>query len=254
MTYFNIHNHHHKLLVLHVFLHIAGITGLIMFWDPLWLLITLFAKWLFYNLGVEIGLHRLISHRSFKTSILTENILVFLSIFGGFGSSLGWAANHRVHHRNSDKENDPHPAHEPIKTWFWLDTNTKVNISPTVVKDLLKNPFHKWTRDNYFKIWIIATIVLALISVKFTVYFLILPGMLSMFSGGVINVICHKFGYRNFETNDESRNNLWVNIFAMGGGSGLHNNHHMNPGSYRTKVKWHELDLDGWIIEKWLMR
>lgn len=250
----NFNNHHHKLLMLHVFLHVAGIVGLIVYWDPAWLLITIFAKWLFYNLGVEIGLHRLVSHRSFKTDLWIENTLIFLSVYGGFGSSLGWAANHRQHHRHSDKDQDPHPATEPWKTWFWMETNKNANISPSSVKDLLKNPFHRWIRDNYFRIWIVTLAVLALISIKFTVYFLIVPGMLSMFSGGLLNVVCHKFGYRNFDTADESRNNFWVNLFACGGGSGLHNNHHRNPGSYTTKVKWYELDLDGWVIKKWLMR
>lgn len=246
--------YHHRLLILHGFLHVISVIGLIVFWDVNWLLVTLFAKWLFFNLGIEIGLHRLVAHRSFKTSPLVENILIFLSVFGGFGSTLGWAANHRVHHRNADKEGDPHPASEPFKTWFWINTDTAATISPTVVKDLLRNPIHKWVRDNYFKIWGVALCVLSLISLKFALYFLVIPGTLSMFSGGVLNVICHKWGYRNFDTPDNSRNNWAVWLFSCGGGAGWHNNHHAAPNNYTTSAKWYEIDLDGLIIKHILMK
>jgi stearoyl-CoA desaturase (delta-9 desaturase) len=221
----------------------------------MWLLVSLLGKYIFANLGLEIGYHRLISHRSFKTSKLIENILIFLGIYGGFGSSLTWAAAHRMHHKYSDKDGDPHPSAKPLTTWFWIDTYKDAKINPSAIKDLLRNPFHKWTRENYFYIWYITLALSALLlGPKFTLYFFILVGASGMFSGGMLNIVCHKFGYRNFDTSDVSTNNWWVNLYATFGGSGWHNNHHANPGSYTTKVKWWEWDLDGLVIKHFLMR
>ena len=253
MKFFNIHSYHHKLILLQVLLHIGAVVGLCLYWDPIWLLLALFAKFLFYNLGTEIGLHRLTAHRSFKTHRWIENSLLTLSRFGGYGASIGWSANHRVHHKNSDQDGDPHPSREWFRTWFWIETNKKVTISPTVVKDLMRNPYHKLQRDWYF--WVIygVYIITALISVKFLVYFFIVPGMLAMHAGGLINVVCHKWGYRNFDTNDLSRNNIWVNAYSYFGGVGLHNNHHQNPGNWDNRVRPGEIDFSAWIIKKFLM-
>jgi stearoyl-CoA desaturase (delta-9 desaturase) len=117
----------------------------------------------------------------------------------------------------------------------------------------MRNPYHKLQRDWYF--WVIYGVffITALISVKFLVYFFIVPGMLAMHAGGLINVVCHKWGYRNFDTNDFSRNNIWVNAYSYFGGVGLHNNHHQNPGRWDNRVKPGEIDFSAWIIEKFLM-
>lgn len=243
---------HHRLLFLQAVLHVIAVAGLIYYWDPLWLLVALLGKYIFANLGLEIGYHRLLSHRSFKTSKSIENVLTFLGVYGGFGPSLTWTANHRVHHRNSDQEGDPHPSKDTWKTLFWL--NDKVHVNPGIVKDMLRNPFHKWCRDHYFKIWYTTLIVSALVfGLQFTVYFFVIPGASGIASGAAINILCHKFGYRNHDTKDQSTNNWWVNLYATFGGSGWHNNHHANPGSYTTKVKWWEWDLDGWVIKNFLM-
>jgi len=252
--FFNINNYHHKLLFLQGFLHITAITGLIYLWDPVWLLVSLVAKFLFYNLGTEIVLNRLTAHRSFKTQRWKQRLLLTLSMFGGYGNSLTWAANHRVHHQNSDEDGDPHPSREWFKTWFWIGTNKKARVSAATVKDLIKeDPYHKLQRDYYF--WIVYGVyaITALVSLKFLVYFFLVPGMLAMHAGGLINVVCHKWGYRNFETSDLSRNNIWVNLYSYLGGVGLHNNHHHNPRAWNLKMRPGEIDLSAWIIKRFLM-
>src|SRR5690606_17250078 len=61
-----------------------------------------------------------------------------------------------------------------------------------------------------------------------------------------VNSICHKFGYKNFKTNDASKNNLIIGLIA--GGEGWHNNHHADPTSATTKVKWWEIDMTYFLI------
>jgi stearoyl-CoA desaturase (delta-9 desaturase) len=242
---------HHKLLLLHGVLVALAVIGLIVYWDPIWLLVFVAGKYVFANIGLEIGYHRLFAHRSFKTAQWKENLLAFIGLYGAFGPSLTWTANHRVHHKHSDRDGDPHPASEGWRTFFWA--NDKVPIAPTVVKDLLRNPVHKFIRNHYFKIWIITLIIGAVLIPKFTLYFLVLPGATGLLSAAAINILCHKIGYRNFETRDQSTNSILVNLYAMFGGSGWHNNHHANPGNWTTKVKWWETDLDGWVIKHCFM-
>jgi len=243
---------HKKLRWLVLFLHIIAIVGVVYYWNP-WGILWFFAgKWVFANLGIEIGYHRLLSHRSFTTSLWKENILLFLGVFAAYGSPLTWAANHRVHHKNSDKENDPHPSTETVKTFFWY--NDPITINPMSIKDLLKKPFVKFLHYNYFKIYFSGLAFFLLTTgPEFTLWFFIMPGAMTLINGAVINIICHRFGYRNFETTDHSRNNWLVNLYSTGG-SGWHNNHHKNPGSYTTKVRWWEWDFDGWIIKNILMQ
>src|SRR5690606_5310827 len=62
--------------------------------------------------------------------------------------------------------------------------------------------------------------------------------------GNVINGIGHAWGYRNFDTRDQSRNILPIGLWIVG--EELHNNHHADPRSAKFKAKWYEFDI-GWI-------
>jgi stearoyl-CoA desaturase (delta-9 desaturase) len=49
------------------------------------------------------------------------------------------------------------------------------------------------------------------------------------------------WGYRNFETHDDSRNN-WL-IGVLSNGEGWHNNHHAEPRAAAHGHRWFELDV-----------
>jgi len=205
-------------------------------------------SFVFVNIGQEAGLHRYFSHRSYKTTPWMENTLAVLSIWALTGNSLGWVARHRSHHKNSDLNLDPHPAKDWLRSWLWLEPKSSFTVNPSIVKDMLKNPIHKFIRDNYFKIyWAGIFVVAILFGFKFCLYFVVLTGALSIHSSALVNVLCHRYGYRNFDTTDKSTNNVWVNMWVKG--AGLHNNHHAQPWNYTTKVKSGEWDLTGWVIK-----
>jgi stearoyl-CoA desaturase (delta-9 desaturase) len=65
----------------------------------------------------------------------------------------------------------------------------------------------------------------------------------------VFNILSHipRLGYRNFATEDDSNNCWWLAILSMG--DGWHNNHHAIPGSARTGLRPHEIDMS-WLILK----
>ena len=61
------------------------------------------------------------------------------------------------------------------------------------------------------------------------------------FQGWLVNALAHRYGKRNFSTNDESTNNTLVGLFVFG--EGYQNNHHHAPHSAKFSVKWNEIDF-----------
>ena len=62
-----------------------------------------------------------------------------------------------------------------------------------------------------------------------------------------VNSATHLWGYRNYDTRDESRNLWWVAVVSYG--EGWHNNHHAHPSNARAGHKWYEIDPTFWVIK-----
>lgn len=196
---------------------------------------TFLIGWIFIEgLGVAVVLHRYVSHKAIEIRPWLKPFLLWVSCLSLQGSPLGWAAVHRgPHHRYSDTEKD---AHTPTKgLWYawhsWLyDWNNY--FDPKYVVDLLRDPMHIWFAKNYNKIIIVTYVVVGLISWQVLLFGFIIPAAVSLYQESNINVFCHlkNFGYRNFETKDDSRN---VPILAwITWGQGWHNNHHQKQATF----------------------
>lgn len=61
-----------------------------------------------------------------------------------------------------------------------------------------------------------------------------------------INSIAHLSGSRRYDTDDQSRNNLFLAIITLG--EGWHNNHHRYPGSERQGFFWWEIDISHYML------
>ena len=237
-----------KLQINALAIHVLAICGLIYYWDPLYLLLFLLGNKLIIGVGHDIGMHRYFAHRSFKTHRWVEWIFMSCIWYTSQGSTLGWIARHRLHHRYSDQPNDPHPSKDWLSTWLWIDTEAErnVKVTPSLVKDLIRKPEHIFMRNHYFKVYWGSLILFSLLlGPKFVVYFFLLNGVAGFHSAGIINVLCHKWGYRNFETNDYSKNLAWANILYVG----WHNNHHAKPNSWTMQYLPHEWDTGAWLIK-----
>ncbi len=168
------------------------------------------------------------------------------------GPVISWVADHRKHHAFSDKEGDPHSPHVGHEGGWkgalqglvhahlgWLFIHTQRGSRKRYAPDLVKDPVISWV-DRHFLVWALGGLALA-----FALGYLIggtltaaLTGLL--WGGGVrmlvvhhvtysINSLCHFFGRRRFETDDHSRNLLWLAPFTLG--ESWHNNHHAFPTS-----------------------
>jgi fatty-acid desaturase len=218
-----------------------------------------FVSYAWHMMGVTVGYHRLLSHRSFRCPKLVE----YFWILGGYlafeGSPIWWATIHRAHHKYVDQPLDPH---SPKQGWYhaFIGWVHRMEYDPHVdpseqSKDLIKDPIYRllecggdWNKAHWLALGIGSAFRLALLAVFGW------PVALGSLAAGIIvlqvplllNVVCHipKLGYKNFELEDDSVNVWWVALLTCG--EGWHNNHHKFPGSARSGLRWHEFDMS-WI-------
>lgn len=226
------------------------------------LFLTVFvASYLYHGLGITIGYHRLLSHRAIKI----PRILEYFIVSGGYlcfeGSPIAWVATHRVHHKLTDKEGDPHSPRDGFWHSFagWLfapEYKTPKEQFPVVVPDLLRDPVYRALDPSNPKTqWLICLSVCVVFRALILLFLgpaaliaNILAAATIFVAAFLVNSVCHipKFGYRNFETTDASRNVWWVGLLACG--EGWHNNHHAFPQSARHGLSWREFDISWYAI------
>jgi len=197
-------------------------------------------------LGINIGLHRYLTHKSFKTSDIVEKILLFCGVLCLVGTPLTWSVSHINHHANPDREGDPYSPHR-IKIWDYLMTRFEpVKHTRLGMRELMSNKNVMFFHNHYLKIILAYCLILAVINPVLIIFLWSIPALLSLYGILITNILCHINGYRNFDTKDESRNNIFVSILTLG--EGWHNNHHADPKNWNTKRKWWELDPTAFII------
>jgi stearoyl-CoA desaturase (delta-9 desaturase) len=235
-------------------IHLGGLAAIFFFtWKALGLF--LLFSWITGELGVCLGYHRLLTHASFKTFPWMRRMLALLGSLSGEGPPITWIAVHRLHHRHSDDEGDPHSPQDG--GWWshilWLLPQPRnpdwLRMRDRYGKDLLKDPFMRML-DKTFILWhfVLGGILLAVgwyfwdlyTGLSFLTWGLFLRMVWVMHITWCVNSAAHIWGYRNYETKDNSRNLWWVGLLAYG--EGWHNNHHAFPGRARHGHRWWEID------------
>lgn len=212
--------------------------------------------WFFTN---GIALHKYFSHKSFKTGPLRHKFLSWITILGGVGSPYTWSIQHRHHHQYADSDKDLHSPLESkwkAATGLWvvspLSWWTEVKKVRPILKDLYKDNTVMFIHRHYYKLWItILMMSLLFFGWKFTLFFITAPIGWNFLHGALTNYLNHlkiPGSYRNFNTNDNSQNHKWINIFLLG--EGLHNNHHARSNLYNQTYIKGEFDLSAWVIKK----
>ncbi len=202
-------------------------------------------------------LHRYAAHGAFTMSKFTEKVFFVLTwLFQGsnYLSAYGYGIMHRMHHAYADTPNDPHsPKYdESLFKMMWKtktiysDINMKrITVDPRFTKNIPQwEAFDKFARSWASRLLWIGVYTLVYINFA-TVWWLwlLLPiqFMLSPVHGAIINWFAHKYGYRNFEVGDTSRNFLPFDFLMMG--ESYHNNHHKHGSRANFGgIRWHELD------------
>lgn len=210
-------------------------------------LLGIFVYFIMISIGISAGYHRLLSHKGYNAPKWFKIISLTIGTLGLNASALTWAAMHREHHAFSDTETDPHSPSVlgVLKTYFGV-----IFYQPKLrfAKDLLRDKEVMFFHKNYFKINIAYDILLFIINPMFVVWFHLLPAMILWHAEAAINVFVHlpRFGYKNYETQDNSRNSHLLAFLIAG--EGYHNNHHYDPKNSNFAHRKNEFDITSKII------
>ncbi len=218
--------------------------------------VALFLHWLFGSIGICLGYHRLLSHRSFQVPKLLEYAIAIIGALAIQGGPIFWVAGHRLHHAHTeDEEKDPYSSRRGF--WWshiiWLfyprpeffDYEKYSKFAP----DLARDPFYRWLNRNHLFLQIpLAVLLYVCGGLPFVIYGIFLRSVLLWHSTWLINSATHFYGYRNFpDSKDNSRNLWWAAILTYG--EGWHNNHHAHPKVAKAGLRWWEIDLTWWAIK-----
>src|SRR5271165_2273186 len=94
-------------LIAFTIFHLGAIAALFFFTWPAFLT-ALALYWIALSLGIGMGYHRLLTHRSFEPPKWIEYFLTICGTLALEGGPMFWVATHRIHHQFSDKDGDPH--------------------------------------------------------------------------------------------------------------------------------------------------
>jgi stearoyl-CoA desaturase (delta-9 desaturase) len=231
----------------------AIISAFMGYWQNIYWLYLAMGYFCIMILGVTIGYHRYVSHKSFETYAPIKYIILFFAMLAGQGSPIFWTAIHRnLHHPHSDTDKDPHTPKKGIATsWFlWLWKVEEKDINYKHIIDLLKNPIYAFCHKYYMPMYWAVNLIIALISFDFWLWFVIVPSFITFHSYAATNSLNHfqNLGYKNYETGDNSVNAPI--LFPLVLGECWHNNHHGDVKAYHFgRVNWWEVDPSGVVID-----
>jgi stearoyl-CoA desaturase (Delta-9 desaturase) len=214
-------------------------------WPEIALLVGLYVL---IGLGMTVGYHRLLTHRSFETGPAVRGALLVLGAMSMPARPLDFAAYHLEHHAHSDRAGDPHSPREGLLHAHvgWM-MNPRVANHEGYCRHLLDDPVVAFVQRTTL-MWFGAGLLLPAL----------IDGWRGFLWGGLVrmalqnhatfavNSICHAFGPRPFATRDESRNNWVIALWSLG--EGWHNNHHAFPSSAYHGMGWRQLDLSAVVI------
>lgn len=208
------------------------------------------------GLGITVGYHRLISHRSFDCPWWVKTALLIAGGWALQNSALKWGADHIRHHAACDQEADPYNATRGF--WYshcgWLLVGQRYTEEKYATR-LRQDPVVMWQHRYY------VPIVLSGLALPFVVGFLhggwrgglscfMLAGIGRTFavlnSTFCINSICHIWGRQPHSQADSSRDSWLVSLLTFG--EGYHNYHHTYPSDYRNGPRWYNFDPSKWLI------
>jgi stearoyl-CoA desaturase (Delta-9 desaturase) len=212
--------------------------------------------WSFSVFFQTFFLHRYGAHRMFTMSKTWERIfyvLTYLCQGASFLNPKGYAVLHRMHHAFSDTPKDPHSPRNYSNAFamMWATRKSYHDLAHEIVQPepRFEGGYPQWrTLDRVGQSWVLRLAWVAaytLFYVKFataTWQFALLPlhYVMGPIHGAIVNWCGHRYGYRNFKSDDDSKNTLILDFVTMG--ELFQNNHHRFGMSPNFAVRWFEID------------
>ena len=228
-------------------IHALAIAGLVLFPLPSWPILTMtLILTALGGIGTSVCYHRMLAHRTVKTSKAVEHLLIFWAMFNGSGAPTSWVAYHRRHHARADTPDD---ISSPQQGGFWWAHMRWLYQSAPADGE-------KWCRDlnrGGYRIWSRVEVPVILLSLFCGLAF----GWQGFFWMGAIRLVysLHMQCLVNSLTHlghasdgDSSKNVWWLGPLQLTAwGENWHKNHHSNAGSARFGLRWWQTDI-GWYL------
>ena len=254
-----------------VFPMLAVLVAIVLLWNTLvdWSdLAVLAVMYVACGLGVTVGFHRMLTHRSFATYKPVQYLYAILGSMAVQGPVISWVADHRKHHAHTDVEGDPHSPHGhgggfkgAVKgLWYahmgWLFDRQGQAGYTKYARDLVEDAgFRRINRT--FGLWVVLGLAIPA-ALGYAIDGTAVAALTGALWGGAvrifllhhvtwsINSVCHFFGTRRFEVDDHSTNVFWLAPLSFG--ESWHHNHHAFPRSAVHGLRWWEVDPTAWVI------
>lgn len=220
-------------------------------WGAFWVGVALYY---IAGVGVTISFHRNLSHRSFKVPKWLEYSFAYIAVLSLQGSPIEWVSAHRYHHLHADKSTD---IHSPNKGFWFSHLNWVFDYKCRYgsydgqfknVADLENQFFYRFLHYTYFlHSVLLGGIFYAIGGLPWVVWGMAVRMIYTSHLTFSINSICHIWGKRVYDTDDDSKNN-WV-LALLTYGEGWHNNHHAFEYSARGGFEWYEIDATWYVIK-----
>ena len=252
---------------------VAFIVAIVLLWNSVVGVADLVAFAVMYLLagfGVTVGFHRLLTHRSFQTHKAVQYAFAIAGSMSVQGPVIDWVADHRKHHAHADQDGDPHSPHVQFEEgWLgalrglfhahmgWLFIDHGQAERRKFAKDLLDDAgMRKISRRFHW--WVLLGLAMPFGFGLAVSGGALRGGLTALLWGGFvriflqhhvtwsINSVCHFFGRRRFDIEDESTNVFWLALPSLG--EAWHHNHHAFPRSARHGLRWWEVDLSAALI------
>jgi stearoyl-CoA desaturase (Delta-9 desaturase) len=251
---------------------LATLTAVLLLWNSLVSgadLVIAAAMYLLTALGITVGFHRLLTHRSFQTSKPVEYAFAMLGSMAVQGPVISWVADHRKHHAHTDEEGDPHSPHvghdegvRGVLTGLWhahtgwlMSTQGRAEWE-RYARDLYEDQGMRTIARQFVPLILLSLLLPAIAgylvsgSLAGAATGLLWGGLVRIFFvhhvTWSVNSVCHFVGSRRFETDDRSTNVFWLALPSLG--ESWHHNHHAFPRSAVHGLRRWELDPSALVI------
>ena len=227
------------------------------------------AMYLSTAIGITVGYHRLLTHRSFQTSKPIEYAFAVLGSMAVQGPTIAWVADHRKHHAHTDEEGDPHSPHvgpdggvRGVFSGLWhahtgwlMSTQGRADWKK-YAPDLYEDAGIRKISRRFVPLVLLSLAIPAIAG--YLVSGTLLGALTGFLWGGLVriffvhhvtwsvNSVCHFLGSRRFDTDDRSTNVFWLALPSLG--ESWHHNHHAFPRSAVHGLKRWEPDPSAVII------
>ena len=251
---------------------IATLAAIVLLWNS-WVtaadLVSAAVMYVLTAVGVTVGFHRLLTHRSFQTFKPLERAFAILGSMAVQGPVISWVADHRKHHAHTDEEGDPHSPHvDPgggargvlSGLWHahtgWLMSSQGRADWKKYAPDLYEDPGMR-AISRWFPLLVFASLAIPALA-GFLLSGTLVGASTGLLWGGLVriffvhhvtwsvNSVCHFLGSRRFQTDDHSTNVFWLALPSLG--ESWHHNHHAFPRSAVHGLRRWEPDPSGMII------